>query len=289
MLVEAGHPDFQGLLEMFAHGLDIMDFEAVAFQVGCGQADVIAFAAGENEPVDDFGIGRHFAELRQVGRRQPRAGLVQVKAARPQQRVHVNKMPVVVFKADMLKHFDLRDLVIGRRRINRTVIAQFQLDPVAEPQSRDLGGGKIELLLRQCHAMAGRAKVLRGMADQAAPAAADVEKAVAGGQPQLLANAVQLGDLGLFEAGVLRREIGTGINHFGIKKQAEKGIRHIVVELDQFLVVAGARVMGIDFLVIGGIVAAFLAHEEKWHGAFRDQLAIDELCQTARARMIDPA
>ena len=66
----------------------------------------------------------------------------------------------------------------------------------ARPELLDLLARQGELLLRQRHAVRLDAVMARGVADQRAPAAADVEEAIARLQPQLPADHVELVALG---------------------------------------------------------------------------------------------
>src|SRR5205823_3274436 len=102
-----------------------------------------------------------------------------------------------VARPDMLEHADGRDLVEGAGEL--AVILQLDRDPVLEPKPPYLLLRKIVLRLRQRHAMRGDAVMLRGVADEPAPAAADIEEALARLQPQLAADHVELGRLRLGE------------------------------------------------------------------------------------------
>ena len=76
----------------------------------------------------------------------------------------------------------------------------------------------------------------RGVAEEPAPAAADVEKAVALAQAQLAADHVELVDLRLFQGVAPVGEVSAGILHLRIKEQFVEVIAHVVVELDEILV-----------------------------------------------------
>ena len=51
---------------MLAHPLDVVHFEAVAFEIGRGQTNIIELAAGKDEARDHFLITRRFSKLREI-------------------------------------------------------------------------------------------------------------------------------------------------------------------------------------------------------------------------------
>ncbi len=75
------------------------------------------------------------------------------------------------------------------------------------------------------------------MADQSAPAAADIKHPVAGLQAQFSADQIELVVLGLVERVVGLGEIAAGILHFLPEEKFIEVIADIVMELDEFLVV----------------------------------------------------
>src|SRR5689334_22982138 len=88
--------------------------------------------------------------------------------------------------------------------------------------------------------MRGHPIVLRRMADEPTPAAANVEKALARRESQLAADHLELRSLGFVERALRPLPIGTGIGHGRPEKERVEGIGEVVVELDERLVVTTA-------------------------------------------------
>ncbi len=82
--------------------------------------------------------------------------------------------------------------------------------------------------------------MLRRVAGQPAPAAADIEQALARRQLQLAADQVELGLLSRVEIAVPAVEHGRRILHLAPQEQRVEGVRDIVVKLDHAQVVAPA-------------------------------------------------
>ena len=118
------------------------------------------------------------------------------------------------------------------------IILQLDGDAVLQSEAGDLLLREGELRLRQGHSMRLDVIVTGRVADEAAPAAADVEKALALLQAQLAADHVELGDLGLLQTRDLARKIGAGIDHLGIEPECVKCVRDVVVIGDVLLVPA---------------------------------------------------
>jgi hypothetical protein len=91
------------------------------------------------------------------------------------------------------------------------------------------------LRFRQSDTVRVRAVVLRRMAQQRAPAAADVEKGLAGTQPELAAHQVELVALRLRKRIRPVAKVCAGIDHLGIEEELIEFIAGIVVELDEIL------------------------------------------------------
>src|ERR1700691_4391460 len=113
----------------------------------------------------------------------------------------------------MFEHLDLGNLVVAFVNVDRSIVAQFELDEIAEPHSLDLGGGEIELRLRKRHAMALGAVDVGRMTNQAAPAAADVEQSIARLQTKLAADLIELSCLSILERILRGLEIRARVNH----------------------------------------------------------------------------
>jgi len=72
--------------------------------------------------------------------------------------------------------------------------------------------------------------VFSGEFHQAAPAAADVEQAHAGLEPELAADEVELGDLRLLEV-VGLRPVAAGVDHAGVEHGLEEVVAEVVMDL----------------------------------------------------------
>ncbi|MNS89316.1 hypothetical protein D3C72_1233250 [compost metagenome] len=79
-------------------------------------------------------------------------------------------------------------------------------------------------------------------AGQSAPAAADVEHALARLQPQLAADAIQLLLLGRLQRRIVSGEVGAGIDHLRVEEEAVEVVTDIIVELDEVLVAPPAAI-----------------------------------------------
>ena len=98
------------------------------------------------------------------------------------------------------------------------------------------------------------------MADEAAPAAADVEEPFARLQAQLAADHLQLVALRLRDVVVPVGVVGAGVDHLRIEKERVEVVRQVVVELDVVLVVGGlafaAGDLSLKALIVVDVVAA---------------------------------
>ena len=113
---------------------------------------------------------------------------------------------------------------------------------------------------RQRDAVRGDAVILRRVADEPAPAAADVEKALARLQPQLAADHLQLVGLRLRDAVAPVGEVGARVDHLRVEEERVEVVGEVVVELDVVLVVgdlalASDDVAGKALILAGGIAA----------------------------------
>ena len=143
--------------------------------------------------------------------------------------------------ADLLEHADRGDLVELAFHLRK--VLQDDLDPLLQAEARHLLARQRRLFLGQRHAGRLDAVMLRGMADQRAPAAADVEEAIARLQPQLAADHVELVRLRAGEIVVpVGLKVGAGIDHLGIEEEPVERVRDVVVVGDVPLVGGGLPV-----------------------------------------------
>ena len=175
-----------------------------------------------------------------------------------QQLLHLLHVAGNVLQPDVLVHADGGDLVELPR--HHRIVLQLDRHPVLEAEALDLLPGEGELLLRQRDAVRGDAVVLRRVADEPAPAAADVEEALARLQAQLAADHLQLVALRLRDVVVPVGVVGAGVDHLRIEEERVEVVRQVVVELDVVLVVGGLALAAGDLalkaLIVVDVVAA---------------------------------
>src|SRR5690606_5814433 len=148
----------------------------------------------------------------------------------------------IVGDPDVLVHADAGDFVVAA--LERHVVGERDGHPILEAQTRDPGLRVIVLRLRQGHAVGANAIVLRRMAQERAPAAADVEEGLARTQPQLAADQVELVPLRLLERVGPVAEVRARIDHLAVEKQRVEGVADIVVKLNEVLVLAASAAPG---------------------------------------------
>ena len=166
-----------------------------------------------------------------------RDGVVQIEAVRLQHALHGAVIGRVVVDADMLVHADRHDLV--ELAVKGRIVADLDRHPVPEPEALDLGLGVGGLLFGKRYAIGDGAVMLRGVADQRAPAAADIEEPLARLEPELAADHLQL--VGLHAVDVVRPVggVAAAINHLAVEEERVEGVRHVVVVGDVALVLRG--------------------------------------------------
>ncbi len=272
---------------MLAPALRIVNFEAVALHRVGAAADMVELAAGEDVFHQSAELRAALAELLLGGLHRPRDGVMQIDAARFQKGPDVAKIAVAVVEPYMLEHADRRDLVeFDAGQIAE--VPQFDRDAVLQTEPLDLFRGEVELRLRQRHAMRAHAVVLCRMADQPAPAAADVEQRFARAEPQLAARHVELRDLGRGEVRFPIPEIGAGIDHLRIEKERVEGVRDVIMKLHLRLVVAAlAMLRGLHACIGVPLAAAAGSEDERQERADRKRL-VQPLRQPSRGPRSGP-
>ena len=118
------------------------------------------------------------------------------------------------------------------------VVHEADLGEVVEPLLLDPLLGPRGLLARQRDAERLDAVVARGVPDHAAPAAAEVEQALARLEVELAGDQVVLGVLRLLERRVLGREDRAGVGHRGAEDVLVEGVGDVVVVVDRLGVAA---------------------------------------------------
>ena len=181
----------------------------------------------------------HLAELRIGPPRGARDGVVQIEPPGPQEPMHRLEIGLVIVDADSLEHADGGDRVetLGFQII---VVDDLHADLLGEAARGDLFARQRRLLHREGHAHRLNAIMLRRMADQRAPAAADVEMPGARLEAQFAADHVELVELALVDIVMeIGRVIGAGIDHLLVEEELIEGVRDVVVMGDVLLVGCG--------------------------------------------------
>ena len=186
--------------------------------------------------------GLHLAEGLVGALGAARDGVVQIEAARPQQPVHGAEIGRVIGDADLLEHADRGDLVELALHLGEVLAASISTRS-CRPSRAIFSRASAACSSASVTPVRLDAVMLRGMADQRAPAAADVEQAIAGLQPQLAADHVELVALRAGEIVVpVRLKVGAGIDHLRIEEEPVEGVRDVVVIGDVRLVGGGRAV-----------------------------------------------
>ena len=130
--------------------------------------------------------------------------------------------------ADVLDHADRRDRVVALA-VQVAVVGDAHLDLVAQPGFGDPPAGQFGLGWTQCDADGLHAVFSRGVDHERAPAAADVEHALALFQLELLADEVELRELRLLKRLRPAREDRAAVGHRLVEKQFEELVGDVVV------------------------------------------------------------
>ncbi len=194
-------------------------------------ADVIELRPGKDVFEDHALAGADLAEVVDIALGPAGDAVVEEDAAGAEQAVDLTEIGRIVGDADVLVHADAGNLVVGA--VERQVVGERHGHPVGQAEPPDLGLAIVVLRLRQGHAMGGDAVVLGGVAQQRAPAAADVEEQLPRLQPQLAADDVELVPLRLLQRVGPVAEIGAGIDHLRVEEELVEFVAGIVVELDE--------------------------------------------------------
>ena len=150
-------------------------------------------------------------------------------------------------RADVLDHADRGDrveaLAAGRSGDARrgrvspgfgctpqvAVVAQADLHAVLEARLHDAPAGELGLVGGERDPHGAHAVTGGGVQHEGAPAAADVEQALALAQPELRAHQLALGQLGVLQRRGPAREHRAGVGHRGVEEQLEEVVGDVVV------------------------------------------------------------
>lgn len=229
--LEVFRPDIERARIVPPQAFDVNRFEAAAL---CGfqrEADVRQFAVREHVAVDELAAAERRLAAFRVGGRD---AVVHRDAVVGEQVVDAREIERQVLAPDVLEHPDARDAV--ELAVDLAVVLQPDLDPVFQPGGLHARGCQVELVLRQRDAEALRAELLRGAQHERAPAAADVEQALAGLKPDLGEDVVDLLDLRGGEILVAVLEVRARVHHVLVEPQLVELVRDVVVILDCLLV-----------------------------------------------------
>ncbi|MNE07697.1 hypothetical protein D3C80_1003270 [compost metagenome] len=185
---------------------------------------------------------------------------------------------LIIGRADVLEHADRDDAVEGLVQV--AIVLQPELGPVRQAARRRAFVGRAVLFGRQGDAGDSRSALGHRQA-QAAPAAADVQRALSRRQQQLVDQPPLLGDLGLIQGRVRRLEEGAGILQVLVQKQPIEVDRQVIVVVD---VAAGVQP------VVGLLRAAPEALQQgQLSGARPDrQLRRGQLQEVVDVAVLDP-
>jgi hypothetical protein len=125
-----------------------------------------------------------------------------------------------------------RDLVVAGAGRQVAVVAVLDEAAPLEAKGLDAGGGPVGLRPGERHPVRRNAVVLRRPDREPAPAAADVEECLAGLQPELAADEIDLVLLRLLELAVRIAIVGAGVEHERVQEQGVEVVRDIVVMRD---------------------------------------------------------
>ena len=190
-------PALQRQRVVLSERFGVARLEARLLHLGQDARERLELAVGEDEPPGEgLGVSLLLARADDAVVQQDAAGL--------QQLAQVGEVGRQLRRADVLDHPDARDLVVGAV-VGVPVVGEPDLDVVLEPRLAHARAREFGLRRRDRHADGADAVVGGGVDDERAPAAADVEQALAGLQVQLAADDVELAGLRGVERLVLGR------------------------------------------------------------------------------------
>ena len=225
MRLEVGQPVAQRERIVLAQRLDVADLEAGFLHrrhdVGHRMQLTVREDVAGQEGVGRRGLGVQAGDA-----------VVEEQPAGTQQRVHGARIGVELLAADVLVHADAGDLV-ERAVGDLAVVADADLDAVGEAGGLDPLACELGLGLRERDADAVHAVVLGGVDQQRAPAAADVEQALALGQSELAADELELAFLGGFERLVEVVEVGARVDEARAEQHRVEAVGDVVVMADR--------------------------------------------------------
>src|SRR5215467_7500229 len=204
--VEVGAPPGQGEGVVLAQVLLVPDLEPRVVHSREQVPGAFQLTVGKHVPVDEIPRTGRIAVVR------PGDAVVEQPPARLQLAVQEREVGRQVGLADVFGEADRAHRVEGTLR-HVPVVEVAHLGQPGQPGVLDRPLGPGRLLRRQRHAQRLHAVLPGGVADHAAPPAADVKQPHAGPEPQLPGDQVVLVLLRLLQRRVLPRVAGAGVGH----------------------------------------------------------------------------
>ena len=223
---------------MLAPRFDVANFETLRLHRLEGMADMVELRAREDVFQQKPFFRDDLAGAAAASLDPPGEAVIQQQTAVAQQAVQLAEIGWVIPDPDMFVHADRGDLVVFA--IQALVTPEFHRHLVLQAFPAHFFHRVIMLGLRKRHAMRRNSIGPGGVAQQSAPATANIEKPITGSQAELLADDVELVPLRPLQRIVGVGEIGAGILHLGIEEEGVEVVADIVVKLNERLVVAFA-------------------------------------------------
>jgi len=208
--------DIDGLETTVTHGLD--------HPTGMGQ-----FAAGKDIALDEFTHA-----IAKLGVIDPcrRDAMIEQHALGPQQLAQLGKISLQLGTPHMLEHADRGDLVERLILSQVAVIEQQHPHPVGQTTTFNQTTHIGMLIVRQRNPGSLHTIVFGSPQQQPAPASPNIQETFSRLQPQLAADMVELGFLGLSQRHLRFAVIGTRIHPARIQPEGIEGIGQVIVEFD---------------------------------------------------------
>src|SRR5215212_403277 len=219
---EVLQPALRCVMVVTDHVLDVENGQAFLFEAVRDLGELRLVGVGK----DVLGAERIVLVLRRV-----RAdGVHESHSIRRQHLGDFSEVAVVFAPRHVLHHADADHAV--ELRLDLVEVGVFDFHAIVQTFALRAGLSELELTPAQGHAGPCHAVMLRGVDEQAAEAAADVEQAVAFAQPQLLADALELVLLQRVEILARIERVAARIRELLIEKSLEQIVAEIVVALD---------------------------------------------------------
>src|SRR6266542_1113710 len=211
--------------------LDVQDLPARALHLGHGLGE------GGEVPVREDVVEE---EVRLAGPLPVELvvdAVVEIEPAVVEQATDAAEEGGIVRDPHMLDDPDGRDLVVTRVGRDVAPVTVFHETAAREPFSSDALSRPLGLGPRERDAVGAHAVVLGGPHREAPPPAPDVEQALAGLEPELAADQIELVLLGLLELAVGVTVVRAGVHHERIEKERVELVGDVVVMGDRARIV----------------------------------------------------